>query len=282
MQQVIYADVLFLIDLSMDFLALYIVSSMMKLSCGKYNLAFAAAIGAVYSVTAVIYRSDSILIAALIAVLMMVAAFGLCSPSRIIVRSVVFLVVNFILGGAMTAIFNIFNSFGRERFVMLYGEVAQVERKMPFSVFAVGFGITAVIAVIFVRIFLPSIKTAFTDTEICYGKKKLKLRLLCDSGNLLTEPISGDPVIFLSESSMIRLTGENVITALKNSEPEFLRRNLRSARLLLYETVAGSQSGICLRPDRITVNGKPCRAWVCLAPSEISNADGIVPVSLLT
>ncbi len=283
MQQVIYADVLFLIDLSMDFLALYIVSAMLKLQAGKYSLAFAAAIGSLYSVISVVTHSDSLIFAFAVAVIMNCAAFGFCRISRLAVRATVFFVVNFILGGAMTAIFNVFNSFGRDRFVMIYGEVSEVQRKVPFAVFAVGFGLTAVISLVFLRVFNKKATISHANAEITYGKKTVKFKLLCDSGNLLTEPLSGEPVIFLSENAMKKLTGEAVLNSILRADAEFLRRNLRRARILLYETVNGRQSGICLRADRVCIDGKSCRAWICVSGNvRDDSGDGIVPVSLLT
>ncbi len=283
MQQVIYADVLFLIDLSMDFLALYIVSAMLKIQAGKYSLAFAAAIGSLYSVVSVVSRHDSVVLAIAVALIMNIAAFGFCKLSSLTVRSVVFLVVNFILGGAMTAIFNVFNSFGRDRFVMIYGEISEVQRKVPFSVFAVGFAITAVISVVFIRLFTQKASVSHTTAEITYGKNTVRFNLLCDSGNLLTEPMSGDPVIFLSESAMKKLTGESVFRSVLRADSEFLRQNLRRARIILYETVNGRQSGVCLRADKVMIDGKSCRAWICVSGAvRADDGDGIVPVSLLT
>ncbi len=283
MQQVIYADVLFLIDMSMDFLALYIVSAILKLQSGKYKLAFASVAGSLYSVISVVSRHDSVILALAVAIVMNLLAFGLCKLSRLAVRATVFLVVNFILGGAMTAIFNVFNSFGRDRFVMIYGEISELPQKMPIYVFAAGFAITAVISVIFTRIFSQKTAVSHAHTEITYGKSTFKFKLLCDSGNLLTEPMSGDPVIFLSECAMKKLTGEDVLNSLLHSDPEFLRQNLRRARVILYETVNGRQSGICLRADKVVINGKNCRAWICVSGTVSSdNGDGILPVSLLT
>ncbi len=283
MQQVIYADVLFLIDLSMDFLALYIVSAMLKIQSGKYNLAFASAIGSLYSVVSVVSRHDSIILAVAVALVMNIAAFGFCKFSRLATRVTVFLVVNFILGGAMTAIFNVFNSFGRDRFVMIYGEISEVPSKVPFSVFAVGFAITAVISVVFIRLFSQKASLSYASAEITYGKNTVKFKLLCDSGNLLTEPISGEPVIFLSESSMKKLTGEGVLKSLLTADSEFLSRNLRRARILLYETVNGRQSGVCIRADKVVIDGKSCRAWISVSSTVKSDdGDGIAPVSLLT
>ncbi len=282
MQQVIYADVLFFVDLSMDFLALYIVSAMLKIQVGKYSLAFAAALGSLYSVISVIMRHDSILISVAVAIIMILSAFGLCRLSQLAVRAVVFLVVNFILGGAMTAIFNIFNSFSRDRFVMIYGEISEVPKKISFPFFVIGFIVTALVSVIFIRLFLPKAGVTHANTEISYGRNTVKLKLLCDSGNLLIEPMSGDSVIFLSELAMKKLVGEQTFKSIISSDTEFLQRNLRKARIVLYETVNGRQSGICLRADKLVVDGKSCRAWICVSPSKQNNADGIIPASLLT
>ncbi len=283
MQQVIYADVLFLVDLSMDFLALYIVSYMLRINASKYCLAFSASLGALYSVINVIVRHDSLILTLAIAVLMIIAAFGFCSISRIAIRAVVFFVVNFILGGAMTAIFNLFNSFGKNNFVMIYGEISEIPKKMTFEFFVVGFALTAAVCVIFLRAFLPKACVKYVSGDITFNGKTERYKLLCDSGALLTEPISGEPVIFLSKRAMTRLIGDKIFLQISQSNPDFLEKNIKRARLVLYRTAGGRSSSVCIKADNVRIEGKNCRAWLCTALSESCGCgDGIAPASLLT
>ena len=57
MDQIIYADILFAVNFSMDFLALYIMSFILKLSFSIKRGIIAAGIGAVYGVVTVAFDS---------------------------------------------------------------------------------------------------------------------------------------------------------------------------------------------------------------------------------
>ena len=69
MLRTVYADVLFLIDFTMDFLAVYLTSHFIKRKTDVRRMIFSALIGALYSVLTVIFKLDSLLLTLLVAVL---------------------------------------------------------------------------------------------------------------------------------------------------------------------------------------------------------------------
>ena len=129
MAVVVYGDVLFLVNFSMDFLCLYVTGRLFHVRMQAGRLAIGAAIGAVYAVWAV-FRQDSgvALLAAqgIVSAVMAAAAFG---RRRCWLYAGVMWLCGAALGGMMTGIFHLLcNITGRVlmggNVVDLYGNVS--------------------------------------------------------------------------------------------------------------------------------------------------------------
>ena len=282
MQQVIYADILFVINFSMDFLAFYILSYILKLPFKKGRMFLSALIGALYSVLEVIMHHDNIPIAVVVAALMCFIGFGKGGISSFMRQVIGFVSVNFLLGGGMTAIFSLFNAMGHEQKVLIYGELNTVGEKLPFSYFVLGFAVISIISLLFAGIYSSRSYRKKVSGQITYHGKTEEFSLLCDSGNLLTEPLSGDPVIFLSEDAFSKLCGQGTLSAVKSADTTFMKSDTRNIRLVVYETVGGSDMGVCVRPEKIKVGGKDVKAWITMGKRRsYGESEGLVPLSLV-
>ncbi len=282
MQQVIYADILFVINFSMDFLAFYILSFILKLPVRKIRMFISAAVGALYSVSEVIVHHDNIPIALLVAAVMCLICFGRSGIGAFLRQIIGFVSVNFLLGGGMTAIFSIFNAMGHEQKLLIYGELNTVGEKLPFSYFVLGFALIAILSLLFAGVYSSRSDRKKVSGQITYNGKTMEFSLLCDSGNLLTEPLSGEPVIFLSESAFSKLCGSKTLAAVKSADASFMKSDTKNIRLVVYETVGGSDMGVCIRPERITLGGKNVRAWITMGKSgAYGESEGLVPSSLI-
>ena len=133
--QTIYIDILFAINFSMDFLAIYITSYLLKLKFKTFKAVIAAILGALYSAFTVILRTDSIILALFFAYFMCYIAFEKRNLKNSIYNFIAYIAVNFLIGGGMTAVFSVFNKLVGERIVTIYGDVNSVPEKLPFSIF---------------------------------------------------------------------------------------------------------------------------------------------------
>ncbi len=280
--QTVYVDVLFVIDFTMDFLALYITSYFLKTRLKMRRIIIAALLGALYSVLTVVLRIDSIILALIFAAFMCFITFGKRSVKGFLHIVISFIAVNFLLGGGMTALFSFFNSVVGERLVMIYGDVSNVPSKLPFNIFAVGVLIIAVLAMTFARFFSKKGTCRRIGAEIELSGKHGSFILTEDSGNLLTESVSGEPVIFLSEKAMLELTDEKTLSAIKNISPEVMGRSRFKMRIAVYQTVSGKEMCLCIRPEKILIGGRAVRAWIACGKADVfGENDGIVPSVLV-
>lgn len=282
MVQTVYADVLFLIDFSMDFLALYITAYLLKIKFKTGVSIIAAAIGAVFSVLTVIIRSSMITVAIAVSIAMCMISFIGNKPSVILKSIILFYVSNALLGGAMTFIFNLFTKLsGSSKNLLIYGEVKSVSTNMPLTVFILASGILLVLIKALMLFFKRVPSTRSVNAYITVGENKVSFILSEDTGNTLSEPISGEAVLFLSEISLKKLVPEEYISALNLGKGYYSGKCKHKFRILVYGTVSGKDTCGCFKPDQLKINGKICNAWIALGKNLNSGVDGIVPSSLL-
>ncbi len=278
MQQTIYADVLFAIDLSMDFLALYITAYLLKFKIKKHRLALAGVIGALYSVISVVLRRDSIVLTAAVAAVMCLAAYGKCGIDRFFGRLVSFFAVNMLLGGGMTAIFNIFSKTEGVRKVVIYGKVHEVNAQMPFAMYLFGFSLIALLTFLFGKIFTQKGVARHRVLTIWYKGKRSVHDVIEDSGNMLCEPVSGDPVVFLTENAVRRAFGDDMLPCFESPDCNAMSAEKGKMRMVVYETVGGHDMSVCMRAEKAYVGDTEYRLWFALGRAFTANgSDGIIP-----
>ena len=282
MEQIIYADILFLIDVTMDFFALYLTAAIIKASFKSGRSILAAGLGGIFSVATVIARGGNIPITIAVSVIMCtISFFG--SRLTVIFKSVlVFYCVNMLIGGMMTVIFNIFSRLsGSSTDLLIYGEIKTVRQNMPLTVFILSAAVLMIASKIVIRVFSRSPSNRVIKCEVTLCGKKGCFNLSEDSGNTLTEPISGEPIVFLSEGAVSRVADSEYMSALKLEKGYYQGKNRHKFRIAVYGTVNGSGICACVRPDRLIIDGKDCVGWIAIGKNLDFRSDGIVPSSLL-
>lgn len=109
----------------------------------------------------------------------------------------------------------------------------------------------------------------FASVKITHGGKSVDLTALIDTGNTLTDPISGDAVLVTDACVAGELLGLRP-EALGNPLQTLSTAGIAGLRLIPYHTV-GNPSGLLLgiRADEVLLNGKRCRRIIAFAPHSI-------------
>ncbi len=100
-------------------------------------------------------------------------------------------------------------------------------------------------------------ESAFCDCEIFIGSEKISLRCFRDSGNMLKDPITGDPVM-IAEKCIIEKVSNNITQT--------------KIRFIPYRTADG-KTGIlhAFRPDKVTVNGEEKRLLIAVSDTKLGD-----------
>ena len=258
---VIYADTLFAVNFSMDFLALYITGKSLHTAIDPGKLTLSASIGAIFAtITAVLPYEGRI--AGIIGCLTFIGCAALmCFTAyrcRIAKSTAVFIAVNLGLGGMISAMCSWLRKSGFE--------ASQTLEPLTLIVFGM---IAGAASLLYGR--LGRTKERETEVTIKLPDGDKKLYLLSDSGNLLYEPISGKPVVIARPSALgiDELTPENV--------PESLKMKLRA---IPSESIAGKRL-IYGFAAGLTIDRRVIEAVIAPVEADFGGYDGIIPEILL-
>ncbi len=279
METTVYIDVLFFINFSMDFITLWLCAVLTSAELSGRRMCLSAAIGALYATLTVAFPASgavTLLSSALVAAIMAAVAFGISGGAFHVVKSTALIwVTAALLGGVMTALLSMGDLAGGGE----GGGGGVLSAVCAASVVGVYLAIRIISSV-------KDRKTALITAR--WRDKTVSFRALCDSGNLMRDPICGHPVIPVSEKILNELLGEDITRALISLDSKELARAGISLRIIprRAESGTGLMGGII--PDSITVRSGNVKKGVrcVLAPRECSadyfaGCGATVPSSLL-
>lgn len=277
MEQTIYGDIYILINFSMDFLCLYAVSLLThdKVRIGRLSLA--ALIGAIYALVSLLpyeIRLLRTLTDILVPIAICFVAFGYYNIKLFVKRVFVFYCISFLTGGFMSAVYFFAGKLLNGRDVVIGGRVEDVYSEIPLWVFGVCAVICAIIATLWGRISSRDKHISRASVKIVSDGKICELHGLVDSGNLLTDPLGGLPVIVVSAPVADLLF------------PVDLDGDYRGGRIRIipYRTTVGEGMTIGYIPDLTEINGRAVGAVLACPDRSVKSfedCEAIVPASLL-
>ena len=289
MTEEIYGDVLFLINFSMDFLSLFITGKIMHLKMNKWRLLASATFGGVYGVASLFFPFDGVLLVlanVACALLMCLAAFHMkkCMPATL-VSCLLFYGVGMLLGGVMTAIYS---RLGRYTgYISIGGSIATVFGDIPIWAFGLAAGAAALVTYICGRVAARKSSAENVRVTVGCGGRRADINCLVDSGNLLAEPITGTPVIFLKSDVAAGVFPSEMLSAMKEKgicasiETMKRLRFVPSASVNGEGTVTAAVPDFCYIETARGVLAKKALIAVDFSGCDFGGTDGIVPRILI-
>lgn len=270
MGEVVYADLLFLVNFSMDFLCAYLALTMLRRRAVPWRVIGASTFGAIYAVAALFWnlpRGWAVAADLAACLLMCVLLFGARGvPFRFFVLGVfVFVLVSMAMGGMMTALFNLLNHAWHPSEMW---QESGGEDNISAWLFALLAGGSALLSLRGGHLLRRSATRRFARLTVTAGERTVEVQALIDSGNLCRDPISGRAVVFVSPERVRALFGGR-----EAQDPELARR----FRLVPVETVGGKRLQKAYLPDRVLLrdSGGTHEADVLIAPAETLRGAGV-------
>jgi sigma-E processing peptidase SpoIIGA len=271
----------------MDFLCFFLVARLLSIKESLPRSIAASAIGGVYACVSLIVSLGalvSLIVDVLVAVVMSAVAFGRKKELlRIFTYSVVYAAVSIVLGGAMTALFEIFNRIGLDR--MLGSE--EDADGISIWLFALLAFLGGLFTLFGARRFKRRSAAVKCRVRFTYKGKSIEIDGLCDSGNLLREPISAKPCIVVAVNAIGELLEPAFLRAVSEQNTEKLCcQDASRVRVVFMNTASGGGMSYAVRMDKIELdmgNGmSEVDAFVVLsaAPIRAKGADALVPSEL--
>ena len=289
----VYVDILFLINFSMDYICLYITVKILHRKTKLWRMLLASAIGGAYSVAALFIASPPIweLIAdGIVCIAICFAAFAQKGQRslRLLLYSFLFFGISMMMGGCMTAIFNALSKLQ----LPLDSIPADDLSTYLFAILAAIAGIISLKSGQLIS-HTSAVKKCKLEIEFC--NCKFEFDGLCDSGNLVKDPISHLPVIFVDRKKLENSLDLSFIDEYKNGRllPDSPCKNLR---LIIINTAAGRSAAVAAAPQSIIItpdgagsskrsSSAPVVIDALISPTDISKSldgyDAIVPSEII-
>lgn len=252
--QEVYADLLFLINFSMDFLCLYLTARFLRLRIRPLLITLAAVLGGIYSVVSLFLPSPP-LIAGLCDIAVCVLLCALTFPGKgmqFVKRIFVYLLVSMALGGIMTALFNLLN-----RLDLPLQSGGDSISSWLFLLLAIISGGAALGSG---KILRRMSARKMMSVKIVFDGRSVTLNGITDTGNVLRDPSSGKPVIITDIASTLPIlpdaVREAVISGKLERLPSLPPRYAKCIRLIPSVSVSGSRLMIGITPDKIILTGE--------------------------
>ena len=252
LMKTVYADVLFCVNFFIDFALLAVTARILKRRVGGLRLTLSAALGAAYSV-AVFFPGLTLLatlvVKLLFSAVLTLAAFGARSAAGYFKALGIFYAVSFGFGGAVFGAHALIEPSG----VMISGDAIYIDVDPLFLFLLIGGSYCAVW--IFSRL-LPKRSERHVRVLLRLGGRTAALNALYDSGNGLTEPISGAPVLIAEYAAVARLIPKPARPAFRGVPCPEAAEWGHGYRLIAARGVFGDALLPAFRPDGARVCAK--------------------------
>ena len=274
---VIYVDTLFLLNALVDYLLLLGAARLAGERLRRLRFALGAALGGGYA--AAIFLPGLGFLQALpcrlaVLALMSVAAYG--GSRRLLRQSLLFLALSCALGGGVLAV-----SLLGGRGMSLSGGVVYSAMDIK-TVLLSAAGCWGGVTLVFRGLARHTASAGeLTAVRLTLGGRSVELTALRDTGNTLTDPVSGVPVLVAEGVRLLSLLPPGTLEPRELADPVACLEKLRDgplagrARLLPYRAV-GVERGLllALRPDGLWVNGERRDMLAALSPTPVSDGGG--------
>lgn len=289
MQQVVYGDVLFLVNFSIDFLVLFMAGYFLHIKRRPFRLLLAALVGGIYGVVILLPALSwwgTLLVHFFMAFCLCLIAYAPIGRRMFFSLFLSFFGAALLLGGALTA----FYSFLATVFEASGTNAVTSEKKAEMFLFYAA--ISALVLFVGGRVLAKRKNRREVMVEVWEGEKSTTFCGLVDSGNLLADPLSGKPVILVRRKEALSLIPGEALRSLERgaderSLPIHLRRKIR---VILARGAVGQQVLLGYLPDDIYLYGRDREknkyavdAILAVAEQEAKDFGGyagIVPASL--
>lgn len=284
--RVVYVDLLFGVNLIMNYLLLLLTNRLTGQYSGRWRLCFAAAVGAFFGV--ILYFPEMNVLCALackaaLCVLITGIAFYRKHGGALVRQNLIFLAVSMAFGGGMLAL----------SLIPGYREAVSVQNGV------VNFHLPFLRVVLMAALIYFLLSLVFSPGGAEDRKKVVKLTLsmdrrtasfsaFLDTGNLLRDPVTGNRVIFASKEAVLpllssgaqeavrSLSGQNTVECFNQLYDQIGSR----CRLIPYRGAAGENGMIIvLKPERVMMNGKPILGYMLgISPNPIQTSEGCLAI----
>ena len=247
----VYVDVVLFENLCMNYIILFGTGYIIKLKIKHWRILVSSSIGAVYAILAymgIFPLYANIVVKIILSICMVYIAFNPKNIKAIIKELALFYLVSFALGGCAFALLYIVRP--QDIFMKDGVYIGTYPLKIALLGGIVGFIITYVA--------FKVVKARMNKNELIYeivlkiNEKELTTKVMLDTGNMLKDPISNNPVVLIEKKILYNILPKELLENTKNmlggdfKNNEDLENEYRTRLRIIPFTSVGKQNGMML------------------------------------
>lgn len=254
----IYLDLILLENIIMNYIIILATGMICKVNIKHTRIFLSSLLGAIYAIISYIvniqiYTNHTIKI--LVSICMVYIAFNSPNVKTMLKQIVIFYLTSFCFGGA--AYYLLYN---------LSPNLIQNVNGYFSGIYPVKIAILGGILGFFViNISFNIIKSKLTkkdilyDIEIFYKQKSSKIKVILDTGNFLTDPITNTPVLIAESSKLKNIIPEKILNNIEeviyNGSFDEIEEEIKTRCCIIPFSTIGKNNGIIIgfRPDYIKI-----------------------------
>ena len=260
---VVYIDIVVLENLIMNYIILIITAVILRNNIKHIRLMIAATIGAIYAVITYTKIGNLImnnyLIKVLVPIYMIYFSFKPRKIKEFSRQLGTFYIVSYVLAGVVISFIN-----NKDSIEIFNGEMEQISKRyilimmesISICFIIMYFGIKALRRKI-------NIKDMRCDIEIYINEKKIKVKAIVDTGNMLKTPIYQENVIIIEKDTIIEIIPKEIIECLdciekggiKEKNKKEFNKYINRIRLIPYSALGTKKGWITgIKVDKVIID----------------------------
>ena len=280
----IYADIFFIVNISMDILLFLLVSALLRVEKRFFSIFAASILTAAFPISQLFFAGNATVGFALGLVTTFLAcavAFWESGAFKISLSFAIFSLLSPLVSELLTVFYKYLDSF---KLVPEIKESSGGIIPIAVCIFAAFFSFVISFIVKRIKKRAKSLKTTVT---VFSDGKEMEMSAYCDSGNLLREPVGGLPVIITGREQM-----ENILPC--SLHPVFFSSkglgeptlsDARRVRIIPIMPLGAGGARILFGyvPDKIVIRGESVNACIALDPgsSNFGGCEALLPKPLI-
>ena len=211
----IYLDVIIVENLIMNYIILYATGLISKIKIKHLRLFLASLIGAIYSVIEYISKINiysNIITKIILSILIVYIAYNPQDVKKMCKELLLFYLTTFTFGGVATYLIYLIKP---QEIIIKNGMYTGTYILKTVFLGAI---IGSIIIIIGFKLAKNKItkKDMFCVTKIKINGKEIELKTMMDTGNMLKEPISGNPVMVVEKNSLYNIIPKEILNNIEN------------------------------------------------------------------
>ena len=251
----IYLDIILLENIIMNYIIILATGMICKVDLKQIRVLLSSLLGAIYAI--VLYLIDlkiytSQITKVIVSVSMVYIAFNATNIKIMLKQLIIFYLTSFCFGGAAYYLLYVVNP---DLIKSINGVLVGT---YPIKIAILG----GIVGFVIINISFKIIKNKLTkkdilyDVDIYYKEQKSSIKVILDTGNLLTDPITNIPVLIVESHKVRKIIPQNISDIMFGRKLEELDDNIKKRCSIIPFSSIGKNNGMIIgfRPDYIKIH----------------------------